>query len=449
MNPLRLAPALIVATLALSGCGAEYYESGGQTSYGQSGAMYNADGQIVADPSPATTTVIGADGTAQEVVVGAEDDEYVDTDATALTEFRTTLDPYGVWVDDGTYGTVWVPSEAVVGGDFAPYVSSGHWSYADDYVWVSDYDWGWAPFHYGRWVYITGRGWAWIPGRTYAGAWVSWRVGQSGYGYVGWGPMAPTWYWRGGVAVGLAYYPPTPYTFCATGDLFHPAIRGRVLAGPQVQTVATGTRPWVPASPGVGGGAGGPGRAPATPQVGGPKVGPGGRIFGPSPATLGLQPQAVVPPPPSEKGLLRAQAFARPSTAIQAGGRAPAGFTGAASRPTAVDYPRAPRDRTVVVQGGPQTYSGPRPTQGPPPSVAQGQGGYHPPPTYTPPPSQGQGQVYRSPPPSYSPPPQVQQRSAPPPPPQVQQRSAPPPPPPQVHQAPPPAPRGGGGMIRR
>ena len=359
-------------------------------------------------------------------------------------------------MDDGTYGTVWVPSETVVGGDFAPYVSAGHWSYADDYVWVSDYDWGWAPFHYGRWVYITARGWSWIPGRTYAGAWVSWRTGPAGYGYVGWGPMAPSWYWHGGMAVGLAHYPLTPYTFCSTGDLFHPAIRGRVLAGPQVQTVATNTRPWVPASPGVGGGAGGPGRAPATPQVGSPRVGPGGRIFGPPPGTLGLQPQAVVPPPPSERGLLRAQALARPSTAVQAGARAPAGFVGAGSRPTPVDYPRtAPRDRTVVVQGGPQTYAGPRQT--PAPSAAQGQG-YRPPPSYTPapsqgqyrspyspPPSQGQGQVYRSsPPPSYSPGPQLQQRSAPP---QViQQHSAPPP---QSHPSPPPASHGGGSVRRR
>jgi hypothetical protein len=463
MNALRLAPLALVATLGLTGCAAEYYESGGQTSFAQGGVGYNAEGQNVTEPPPpATTTVIGADGTAQEVVLGSEEDEYVDTDPTALTEFRTTLDPYGTWVDDGTYGTVWMPAETVVGADFAPYVSAGHWAYADDYVWVSDYDWGWAPFHYGRWVYITGRGWAWIPGRTYAGAWVSWRVGGAGYGYVGWGPMAPTWYWRGGMAVGLGYYPPTPYTFCSTGDLFHPAIRGRVLAGPQVQTVATNTRPWVPASPGVGGGQGGPGRAPATPQVGGPKVGPGGRIFGPPPGTLGLAPHVVPPPPTGEKGLLRAQAFARPSTAVQAGARAPAGFAGASSRPTPIDYPRAPRDRTVVVQGGPQTYSGPRPVQAPPPSVTQGQGGYHPPPSYTPPPSQGQGQVYRTPPPSYSPPPQVQQAPAyrPSPPPQVQQapayRPSPPPqvqqrpsaPPPQVHQAPPPAPRGGGSFRR-
>ena len=39
-----------------------------------------------------------------------------------------------------------------------PYVTAGHWTYAEDtsWVWVSDYDWGWVPFHYGRWVWAVG-----------------------------------------------------------------------------------------------------------------------------------------------------------------------------------------------------------------------------------------------------------------------------------------------------
>ena len=86
-------------------------------------------------------------------------------------------------MDDGKYGTVWVPSAAVVGEGFVPYASSGHWVYGDDYTWVSDYDWGWAPFHYGRWVNIDGRGWGWIPGRRYAPAWGTWRVGAPGFGF--------------------------------------------------------------------------------------------------------------------------------------------------------------------------------------------------------------------------------------------------------------------------
>lgn len=50
-------------------------------------------------------------------------------DPRALTDFRAPLEPYGTWVDDGTYGTVWVPRADVVGSDFAP---SG--SYGSEYM---------------------------------------------------------------------------------------------------------------------------------------------------------------------------------------------------------------------------------------------------------------------------------------------------------------------------
>jgi hypothetical protein len=96
-----------------------------------------------------------------EVAIGGSQDsqvDYSDTDPSALTDFHSTLDPYGTWVDDPTYGTVWVPSSGVVGADFTPYVSAGHWVYDDEYIWVSDYSWGWAPFHYGRWTYMGGMG---------------------------------------------------------------------------------------------------------------------------------------------------------------------------------------------------------------------------------------------------------------------------------------------------
>ena len=37
------------------------------------------------------------------------EDQYSDTDPSALTDFRSTLEPYGQWTDDPTYGTVWSP----------------------------------------------------------------------------------------------------------------------------------------------------------------------------------------------------------------------------------------------------------------------------------------------------------------------------------------------------
>jgi len=145
-----------------------------------------------------------------------------DTDPSALTTFRPALDPYGAWVTDSRYGTVWVPNRDVVGADFAPYVSRGHWALTadDDWIWVSDYPFGWAVFHYGRWVWISGSGWSWVPGRTYANAWVVWRVPTAGYAYVGWAPMPPTWGWRSGYAFGLYYSPPLPYVFCPSAYVF-------------------------------------------------------------------------------------------------------------------------------------------------------------------------------------------------------------------------------------
>jgi hypothetical protein len=57
------------------------------------------------------------------------------------------------------------------------------------WLWVSDYEWGHIPFHYGRWVHDPFDGWIWIPGYVWAPSWVIWR---SGGGYVGWFPMPPT-----------------------------------------------------------------------------------------------------------------------------------------------------------------------------------------------------------------------------------------------------------------
>ena len=260
-------------------------------------------------PSSGEEVVIG-DGDAPAPEEGAEGAGYSDTDPAALSDFRSTLEPYGAWTDDPTYGTVWVPSSSVVGDDFTPYVSAGHWAYDSDYAWVSDYDWGWAPFHYGRWVYASGPGWEWIPGRTYAGAWVSWRYGVGDWGYVGWAPLAPTWCWRRGVAVGIGFVPRAPYAFVGTGELFHPNVGARVIAGPQVASIAAHTRGY--AAPSVGG------RVAARPGI------------GPSPAELHIAPEAVTRASVDNHGLAQARAFSRPSTAVASGARAPEGASFAA-----------------------------------------------------------------------------------------------------------------------
>ena len=108
-------------------------------------------------------------------------------DDVSLETFYEELSPYGVWIHDPQYGNVWRPD--VDQEEFRPYYSNGHWEMTKyGNTWVSDYDWGWAPFHYGRWIHSTRRGWLWIPDTKWGPAWVTWR---SGAGHYGWAPLGP------------------------------------------------------------------------------------------------------------------------------------------------------------------------------------------------------------------------------------------------------------------
>jgi hypothetical protein len=324
---LRFRSFLSAVTLPLaSGCVADEMDPRGVAFPEPIGyTLPGASNGITAAPRSPQPPIASQPAFSDEVVVGddADDDDgsgqvrtpeqdaYADEDPAALTDFRAPLDPYGSWSEDPTYGTVWVPSPDVVGDDFTPYSSAGHWAYDDDYVWVSDYDWGWVPFHYGRWAYGQGRGWEWIPGRSYAGAWVSWRYGMSGAGdspYVGWAPLPPTKVWRGGVAESLGSVPRSPYAFVAARNLFADSLRSQVIVGPRGASVAAQSRPWVPQSR----------------RIAAARAGPIGR-GGPPPAALGITSSSVVHIRDEDRGVLQARAFARPSTAVALGGRAPEG----------------------------------------------------------------------------------------------------------------------------
>lgn len=105
----------------------------------------------------------------------------------SLETFYEELSPYGVWINDPQYGQVWRPG--VDQEEFRPYYTNGHWEMTKyGNTWVSNYDWGWAPFHYGRWHHSNRRGWIWIPDTRWGPAWVSWR---SGGGHYGWAPLGP------------------------------------------------------------------------------------------------------------------------------------------------------------------------------------------------------------------------------------------------------------------
>ncbi|KAA0991327.1 DUF6600 domain-containing protein [Dyadobacter aurulentus] len=100
--------------------------------------------------------------------------------------FYNELSPYGRWVRNPQFGSVWIPD---VPRGFQPYSTNGYWEVTEyGNTWVSDYDWGWAPFHYGRWSFDDYNGWFWIPDYEWGPAWVNWR---SGGGYYGWAPLGP------------------------------------------------------------------------------------------------------------------------------------------------------------------------------------------------------------------------------------------------------------------
>ena len=145
--------------------------------------------------------------------------------AVSQEAFDQTLSPYGEWVYVEPYGRVWRPYNAVVGADFRPYASNGHWVYTDQgWSFESDYNWGWATFHYGRWWMDPRFGWVWLPDTAWAPAWVSWRYGG---GYVGWTPLPPR-----GITVVVDSFGPS-WCFVETRHFVHPHFYEHVVWGPR------------------------------------------------------------------------------------------------------------------------------------------------------------------------------------------------------------------------
>jgi hypothetical protein len=128
----------------------------------------------------------------------SESANYISTEMTGYED----LDDYGSWHYVAEYGPVWSPRG--IEGDWAPY-RHGHWAWVEPWgwTWVEDEPWGFAPFHYGRWAYVSDS-WCWVPGPVvvrpvYAPALVAF-VGGGGFSVgigfgggvgVGWFPLGP------------------------------------------------------------------------------------------------------------------------------------------------------------------------------------------------------------------------------------------------------------------
>jgi hypothetical protein len=105
---------------------------------------------------------------------------------------RQTGEEFDIFPEDDNVVYVWRPYG--VSTYWTPY-TNGNWMFSNSgWVWTSYYNWGWAPYNYGRWYYSNFYGWIWFPGSLWAPNWVTWRYSGN---YVGWYPSCPRVYWRG------------------------------------------------------------------------------------------------------------------------------------------------------------------------------------------------------------------------------------------------------------
>lgn len=129
------------------------------------------------------------------------DEPYVSPEMTGAED----LNQNGNWEVAAEYGNVWIPTRVAAGWE--PY-RDGSWVWTRQWgwSWVDNAPWGFAPFHYGRWIQHRGR-WAWAPGRfeprpAYSPAMVAWVGGpQVSVGITiggtrrppqtGWAPLPP------------------------------------------------------------------------------------------------------------------------------------------------------------------------------------------------------------------------------------------------------------------
>jgi len=140
--------------------------------------------------------------------------------------FYDSLAPYGDWIWLDVHGWVWIPIG--MDGTWQPY-SYGRWVYTiDGWTWISQWPWGWAPFHYGRWAWHPHWGWYWVPDTRWAPAWVAWRYGD---GWVGWAPLPPGATWRAGIGLTMrnTRIAPTAWSFVPHNHFLDHNVRSQII----------------------------------------------------------------------------------------------------------------------------------------------------------------------------------------------------------------------------
>ncbi len=185
LNDVGVPPAVITAMLLHDNLMLSAAASAAQAAFGISSPSPEAAPQPAAvEPAPAPESI-------------AEAPAMPPPAEPANAVFYDALAPYGTWLDVGGYGRCWQPSVVVINHSWRPYCDRGHWVYTDcGWYWLSDYSWGWAPFHYGRWFCHSRLGWCWAPDNVWGPSWVSWRYSND---YCGWAPLPPAACFRPGL----------------------------------------------------------------------------------------------------------------------------------------------------------------------------------------------------------------------------------------------------------
>jgi hypothetical protein len=281
----------------------------------------------------------------------------------AVDDFVQPLAQYGTWVDDPTYGRVWKPSPEAAGSDFAPYSSDGTWVENDDGGWVfesaHDNEWGWATYHYGRWLDVDGTGWVWVPGTVWGPSWVEWR---SGGGYVGWVPMGPP-----GVVVAESRW-----SFVEERRFGEPGMHGHRLPPDRIHGAFVASSPIVEV------------------RAGGWSVGPSGRAL----RAAGASVRTTHAAPPSARGSVAARGSAGASggrSAPRSAAPAAAGHAAAAPRPASGPAPAPAAHHSAPPSPAPASHAAPAHHAAPPPAPAPRPKPSAPPPAPKPRPSSGGG----------------------------------------------------------
>jgi hypothetical protein len=184
-----------------SGEGAAYTVGVGQQATFVGEGLHDYSFDVLSAPDEFDNWCFERNRRADSAVAG----RYVSPDIVGYSD----LDDYGAWRSVEGYGNVWFPT--AVAADWVPY-RTGHWAWVDPWgwTWVDDAAWGFAPFHYGRWAYVSTR-WCWVPGPiavrpVYAPALVAF-VGGSGFSLA----------LSTGAVAGIAWFPLGP------GDVYRPA----------------------------------------------------------------------------------------------------------------------------------------------------------------------------------------------------------------------------------